>query len=107
MELDHENIMKATDYFEDADRVYLVMDLMIDDLRNAINMSTGPFTEQYSKKIFHQMLSAVHYCHSLGIIHRDIKVENFLLDLEEDGETLIVKLTDFGLCKVTLPNEQV
>ena len=45
------------------------------------------------------MVLAVDYCHQENIVHRDIKLENFLADTNEDGE-IILKLTDFGLaCK--------
>ena len=48
------------------------------------------------------MVEAVAHCHSLNIIHRDIKLANFLIDVNENEETLI-KLTDFGLsCKYDL-----
>ena len=42
------------------------------------------------------MLKSVKYCHEHDIVHRDIKLENFLMDCNPDGK-LIVKLTDFGL----------
>lgn len=43
------------------------------------------------------MVKAVQYCHANGVIHRDIKMENFLLDVDEDTKKIIVKLSDFGL----------
>lgn len=42
------------------------------------------------------MLKAIEYCHQNDIVHRDVKMENFLLDSNEDGE-IVVKLSDFGL----------
>lgn len=42
------------------------------------------------------MVDAVKFCHDHHIVHRDVKMENFLIDTDEDGE-LIVKLSDFGL----------
>lgn len=95
--LDHANIMKINDYFEDKDKCYLVMDLMVDDMRNAANLSYGAFTEEYAKKIFYEMLKAVNHCHEKGIVHRDIKLENFLVDFDERTSDIIIKLSDFGL----------
>lgn len=42
------------------------------------------------------MLKAMEHCHKNDIVHRDVKMENFLIDYEEDG-TLAVKIADFGL----------
>lgn len=45
------------------------------------------------------MLLSIEYCHDQNIIHRDIKLENFLVD-QENNEDLRIKLSDFGLaCK--------
>lgn len=45
------------------------------------------------------MIEAVHYCHQIKIVHRDIKLENFLIDLDQETNTIQIKLTDFGLSK--------
>lgn len=50
-----------------------------------------------------QMCHGVHYLHSLGIIHRDLKVENILL--QRVGDTLEVKIADFGLSAICILGE--
>lgn len=50
------------------------------------------FTEPIAREIFVQMVSALHYVHQNNVSHRDIKLENFLIDNNN-----IVKLIDFGL----------
>lgn len=40
--------------------------------------------EREARHTFQQMVSAVHYCHSMNIVHRDIKSENLLLDANND-----------------------
>ena len=45
------------------------------------------------------MLESIQHCHENKIVHRDVKLENFLVDLDEE-QNIIVKLSDFGLaCK--------
>lgn len=40
----------------------------------------GRMTESEAKRIFSQIVSAVNYCHTQGVVHRDLKAENLLLD---------------------------
>ena len=91
--------MKLQDHYQDEDTLCLVMDLMTDDLRNIVNNNNGPLEEAFAQKLFKQMIEAVHYCHQIKIVHRDIKLENFLIDLDQETNTIQIKLTDFGLSK--------
>ena len=70
--------------------------------------TTGPMSNESAKRCFGQMVYAVDFLHKLGIAHRDIKLENFLVfrppsDPQTTVQTLssltkpLVKLTDFGL----------
>lgn len=43
-------------------------------------VAKGRMPEQEARKIFSQIVSAVSYCHSQGVVHRDLKAENLLLD---------------------------
>lgn len=40
---------------------------------------------------------AVNHCHTHGIVHRDIKMENILVDCHEETDMIHIELTDFGL----------
>ena len=55
------------------------------------------FNEQHAKSLFRQIISAVYYCHLNNIIHRDLKLDNFLFESKESNSN--IKLTDFGLSK--------
>lgn len=45
------------------------------------------------------MLSSISFCHKKNIVHRDVKLDNFLVNCDEEGN-ILVKLADFGLaCK--------
>ena len=56
------------------------MDMMADDVRNIMNECHQPFDEAVAKYLFLQMCDAVNCCHMRGIVHRDIKLENFFID---------------------------
>ena len=54
------------------------------------------FDENTARNYFQQLISAVHYCHQMNIVHRDLKAENLLL-----GENNMLKVCDFGLSRYT------
>lgn len=98
-ELDHPNILSSKGFYEDSDYLCIVSELMSSDLRALLVELEAPMTETQIKYIFRQMLLALRFCHQNHIVHRDIKLENFLVDLDQD-QNILVKLSDFGLaCK--------
>lgn len=67
---------------------------------------SGPFAEEKAKTIFKQIVSAIAYCHSNKLIHRDMKLENILMQEVDTikvfiwwgwGVTFIIKIIDFGI----------
>lgn len=98
-ELDHANILGCKGFYEDSDYLCIVSDLMSSDLRALLVELEAPMTENQIRVIFKQMLQSMQHCHENNIVHRDVKLENFLVDLDED-QNILVKLSDFGLaCK--------
>lgn len=97
--LDHEGVIRFEETFETASSVYLVMEYFAGrDLYTTLeDRSYQPYSEQTAKEIFKQLVGAVTHCHQRGIVHRDIKLENILMD--KYGRT---KLIDFGLCDFVL-----
>lgn len=92
-QLIHPNIISLFDEFEDDDCHYIVMELAKDgDLLQFLRRQDGPLPERVARGIFSQIVSAVDYAHGRRFIHRDLKLENFLL---VDG-VRVVKLGDWG-----------
>lgn len=54
-----------------------------------------------AKKYFYQILKGLNYCHSMGIMHRDIKPGNIIVDLD----TQVLKILDWGLADFYLPQK--
>lgn len=93
--LDHPNIIKLYETFEDWDHVYLVFELCKGgELFGAI-IEKGHFHEAEARSVFNNILKALHHCHKNGVCHRDLKPENFLL--AEKNDISSVKMIDFGL----------
>ena len=77
--LRHPNILPVEDFFEDHDYMCIVIPKMEMDLRAYIRDVDRPLKEDEIRKIFFQMVFSVMHCHKNSVIHRDIKLENFLI----------------------------
>lgn len=105
MKLDHPNILRLIDYFEDPKYVYLVLELCTGgELFDRI-ITNKYYNEEDGRMIFRQIMSALQYCHSNGVVHRDLKPENFIMISPKDPFTL--KIIDFGLSRTFNTNERV
>ncbi|XP_058486929.1 NUAK family SNF1-like kinase 2 [Solea solea] len=88
----HPHIITIYEVFENKDKIVIVMEYASQgDLYDYI-CDKKRISEQETRHFFRQIVSAVHYCHQNGIVHRDLKLENILLD--GNGN---VKIADFGL----------
>ncbi|GIJ91576.1 hypothetical protein Asppvi_010544 [Aspergillus pseudoviridinutans] len=96
MGVNHPNLLCLKDTFDEADGVYLVLELAPEgELFNLI-VSRQKFSEEETRHIFVQLFEGLKYLHDRGIVHRDIKPENILVA----DKKLTVKLGDFGLAKI-------
>lgn len=92
---DHPGILKIYEYFEDADRFYLLTDNSKGTELYEEMHAKGQFTERDSALILQQILACLSYCHNKGIVHRDLKPENILIEKIKHQENQ-VKILDFG-----------
>lgn len=101
LSLDHPHICKLVDVYETATHIYMVMEFcnggeLYDRLHSA-----KQYGEDLARQTAMEMLLAVNYLHAHGIVHRDLKLENFLY--ENSGKDARLKLIDFGFSKVWDP----
>jgi len=98
--MDHPNIIKLHESFEDRRNIYLVMELCSGgELFDRI-IEVGHFTEQQAAIVIQQIVRAVFYMHENHVCHRDLKPENFLFVSKDTIERNLLKIIDFGLsCK--------
>ncbi|KAH7675103.1 [RNA-polymerase]-subunit kinase protein [Dioscorea alata] len=101
--LDHPNVIKleglATSRMQYS--LYLVFDFMLTDLARVISRPDGRLTEPQIKCYMMQLLSGLQHCHENGILHRDIKGSNLLIDKQG-----MLKIADFGLANYFNPNKK-
>lgn len=102
-EIDHPNIVKMYEFFEDEKRYYLVTEIckggeLFDEV-----LRLGHFTERDAAVLIKQVLSCVNYCHKNNIVHRDLKPENILLEPSKEFDQ--IKIIDFGTSLVYDPEK--
>ncbi|MDA9107320.1 serine/threonine protein kinase [Flavobacteriaceae bacterium] len=97
--LSHPNIVKLVDFQEREDGLFLIMEYVEGkQLNEYISKVSGPIPEKELIPLFLQILSAIKYAHSKGLIHRDIKPSNILITPEGNA-----KVIDFGITKTAVP----
>jgi len=99
--MDHPHITRLYDVFESDEYLHLIMECMEGGELFDRVMEQKRFGERDAADAIWQMLLALNYIHSHGIVHRDIKLENFLYDRKGSDH---LKLIDFGFSKMWDPN---
>ncbi|XP_071505434.1 testis-specific serine/threonine-protein kinase 4-like [Diadema antillarum] len=92
--LKHPNLICFLQSIETTSRVYLIMEIadngdLLDFIKN-----NGAVPETQAGTWFHQLVDGMDYCHNLGVVHRDLKCENVLLNKNN-----VLKITDFGFAR--------
>jgi calcium-dependent protein kinase len=98
-QLDHPNIVRLEEVYESETEIYLIQELCVGgDLFDRLDeQSDFHYTEAACAKLVKQIISSVRYLHSKNIIHRDLKLENFLFSSADADSEL--RMIDFGLSK--------
>lgn len=92
--LEHPHIVRLVDFGSERGEYYLVMELVTGGSLAAWRVDPpdgGTLVE-----VFHQLLRALGYAHSRGVVHRDLKPENVLLSFDDEGHPC-AKIMDFGV----------
>ncbi|KAJ1297137.1 hypothetical protein BS78_01G355100 [Paspalum vaginatum] len=99
--LDHPNVIKLDGLVTSrmSCSLYLVFEYMEHDLAGLAASPDIKFTEPQVKCYMHQLLSGLEHCHDRGVLHRDIKGSNLLLD-----NSGMLKIADFGLASFFDPD---
>ncbi|CAO3591425.1 unnamed protein product [Absidia cylindrospora] len=95
--LDHPHLVELRHVMQDSVNVYFVMEYMNGgDLYQALTQGRGRLSESQAKSYFTQIVGALAWCHTHHICHRDLKLENILLEKNKN----YVKIADFGMSKM-------
>lgn len=94
-QVSHPRIARMYEAIETPKRMHLIMECLDGGNLCSYVKSKRRLTEEESRRIFYQILQSVEYLHSLGVTHRDIKLENVLFTDNRD-----IKLIDFGFSTV-------
>lgn len=90
--LTHPHIVDIFDVGEEGELLYLVMEYVEGQTLKKFIQSNGPLAPKQALPIMRQLVSAISNAHHNGIVHRDIKPQNILMDSEGN-----LKITDFGI----------
>jgi calcium-dependent protein kinase len=96
--LDHPNIIRVHEFFEESKRLFIVMEYCKGGELFGEIVKAGKFSETKAAEIMRQIFMSLRYMQHRGVVHRDLKPENILL--EEKHDVMGIKLIDFGAALV-------
>ena len=100
--LNHPNITKILELFEDKEYILIIMEYINGGNLFSFLKKRRKVSEKTAKFLYRQIILGLKYIHSHNIVHRDIKLENILIDLNNN-----IKICDFGIGRVLSSPEQL
>mmetsp|Transcript_193 Transcript_193/g.242 ORF Transcript_193/g.242 Transcript_193/m.242 type:complete len:299 (+) Transcript_193:39-935(+) len=97
-ELVHPNVVGLRNVIQELGRLYLIFEFLDCDLKRYLDKTSGPIPMPIVKSFTYQLVRGLAFCHSRGVMHRDLKPQNLLVT--NDGR---LKLADFGLARAFCP----
>ncbi|MEU6252329.1 protein kinase [Streptomyces sp. NPDC047043] len=94
--IDHPNVVRVYDVVDEGERLWIVMELIAGRSLERIMVDDGPLGPRETARIGLGLVAALRQVHARGVLHRDIKPGNVLV--EGDGERIV--LTDFGIAAI-------
>lgn len=104
--IEHPNVCSASDFGQlDDERFFLVMEYLEGKTLSEVIAEDERLVPERAVKITRQIAAGLQRAHELDVIHRDLKPDNIIL-IEREGNPDFVKITDFGVARVEVVNEQ-
>ena len=100
--LNHPNITKILELFEDKEYILIIMEYINGGNLFSFLKKRRKVSEKTAKFLYKQIILGLKYIHSHNIVHRDIKLENILIDLNNN-----IKICDFGIGRVLSSPDQL
>ncbi len=98
--LNHPNVIIVHDFgITPDDQPYMVMDFLSGRSLQDILDEKPQLVPSRAKRIFSQAASGLGHAHKMGVVHRDVKPNNIIIDIDHNGEEA-VKIVDFGIAKL-------
>lgn len=106
MKINHKNIIKAYDIYEDANNIFCVFEyLPLGDMDKYLH-SINSFNIGQTKHVCFELAQTIAFLHQIGMMHRDLKLQNIMCHVDPRTKMLEIKLIDFGFCTIIGRNQK-